>query len=374
MNPRHHRFSGFVGALALTLCAGTAAAWDAIGHRAVTFLALDGLAADAPAFLRERERVHGVAWNGAEPDRWRNTKAPPYLAHVSNPDHYIDVEDLAEYGLTLSTIPPLRNRFVAVMAVQRHVHPGGGEGERGNNDEKPPYNPKLDPSGEQEWPGFLPHAIMERHTRLVSMFKTYNTLVRLNDPARAAQLEVTKANIMAEMGALAHFVGDAAQPLHTTKHHHGWVGANPEGYTTDRGIHAYIDGGVLALHGLNYHTLKAGQKYEVKVDARDAWNDVLAYIQRSHDEVETVYKMKKSGELEKEEGKAFISARLHDAAATLAALYNSAWRAGQPTEREVQDFVRYDSFSAKELPWAGEKGEGEEETESKGEGGGARGK
>jgi hypothetical protein len=117
--------------LALTLCAGTAAAWDAIGHRAVTFLALDGLAADAPAFLRERERVHGVAWNGAEPDRWRNTKAPPYLAHVSNPDHYIDVEDLAEYGLTLSTIPPLRNRFVAVMAVQRHVHPGGGEGGSG---------------------------------------------------------------------------------------------------------------------------------------------------------------------------------------------------------------------------------------------------
>ena len=45
--------------------------------------------------------------------------------------------------------------------------------------------------------------------------------------------------------------GDIAQPLHTTKHHHGWKGENPNGYTTEYSIHAYIDGGVLKLHRIN---------------------------------------------------------------------------------------------------------------------------
>ena len=39
------------------------------------------------------------------------------------------------------------------------------------------------------------------------------------------------------MGVMGHYVGDCAQPLHTTKHHNGWVGENPHGYTTWPGLH-----------------------------------------------------------------------------------------------------------------------------------------
>ncbi|MGQ0628087.1 MAG: hypothetical protein ACT4PL_08310 [Phycisphaerales bacterium] len=331
-------------ALSGAALAAPALGWDAAGHRAITWLALDGLDPAAPAYLKDEARRHATGWQAAEADRWRNIKAPLYLAHENNPDHYIDVEDLVPFGLTLATVPKLRYQYVAVMAVQRHEHPKGPDGK------SQPYNPKLDPAGQQEWPGFLPHAIVEQHAKLVSTFKTLRTLEKLADPARAPQLEMTRTNVMTLMGTLAHFVGDAAQPLHTTTHHHGWVGDNPHGYTVDRGFHSYIDGTILNIHGLNYHTLKPGQTYTREVGGTDPWEAVIAHIERSYDKVVPLYELKKSGELTRDEGKAFIAERLHDAAATLAALYNSAWKLSEPTEQEVKDFLRYDGFKPSELP------------------------
>lgn len=332
----------FTAAASLIIAlAGTAQAWDAAGHRAITWLALDGLPADAPAFLKDRDIVAGVGWQAAEPDRWRGTRSN-YLVHENAPDHFIDIEDLELYGLTLTTIPPLRMQYVAAMAVARHEHP----------EKIKPHNPKLDPGGQQEWPGFLPHAIMEHHAKLTSGFKTLRTLEAVNEPARAAQVEMARRNIMVEMGILSHFVGDAAQPLHTTKHFNGWVGDNPNGFTTDKKFHAYIDGGVIRLFALNYAALKPTQKFEAKVDASDPWNEVLIYIQRSHDRVVPLYELKKTGDLDREPGKAFISERLQDAAGMLSALYNSAWAASKPSEKDIRDFKRFDGFRPSEVPGA----------------------
>jgi hypothetical protein len=55
-----------------------------------------------------------------------------------------------------------------------------------------------------------------------------------------------QANILYVMGVMGHFVGDLAQPLHTTKHFNGWVGENPKGYTAARGLHSWVDGGIIA--------------------------------------------------------------------------------------------------------------------------------
>ena len=52
-----------------------------------------------------------------------------------------------------------------------------------------------------------------------------------------------QANVVYRMGILSHFVGDAAQPLHTTEHFNGWTGENPKGYTTSRRFHSWVDGG-----------------------------------------------------------------------------------------------------------------------------------
>ena len=324
-----------------------ALAWDAHGHRTITRLAIDGFvtnagaAAPLPDWLTAESARAMVAYQSSEADRYRGTRSN-YLGHENNPDHFLDVEDLTTFGLTLSTMPPLRYQYVAAMAVARHVHP----------DEHKPHNPRLNPTGDQEWPGFVAHAIAEHHAKLTSAFKSVRTLETLNDPARAHQLEMARANVLVHMGHLSHFVGDSAQPLHTTRHHHGWVGDNPNGYTTDRGIHAFIDGTILTIHGLSYDSLKDAAKFETRVDAGDPWRDILTYIQRSHDLVEPLYMLHKSGQLPQDPGKPFIAERLLDASSMLAALYTSAWNASTPTDKDVNDFVFYDT-PAKSAPAPG---------------------
>ena len=66
-----------------------------------------------------------------------------------------------------------------------------------------------------------------------------------------------RANIIYIMGVMGHYVGDASQPLHTTIHHHGWVGPNPNGYTTNRTFHSWIDGGYFRkVRGLSFPELQ----------------------------------------------------------------------------------------------------------------------
>lgn len=325
---------------AIAICAISPAvlAWDAVGHRMITYLALDGMSADAPAFLAEPLNRDGVAWQSAEPDRWRSVRSA-YLVHENAMDHFMDVEDLEPLGFTLSTIPPLRYRYVRDLTIARKEHPSGIK------DDTQPYNEALDPTGQKEFPGFAPYAIMESHAKLISSFKTYRMLTRLNDPKRAAHLEMAKANIMVQMGILSHYVGDCAQPLHTTKHFNGWVGENPNGYTTAKTFHALIDGGLFSSHDIEYRTLKPLEKYDLKVDAQDPWKDVLAFIQRSFDEVEPLYVIEKKGQLQADEGGVLLRKQLLDAGAMLAALYNSAWAASAESEKEIESFRRFDSFT-----------------------------
>lgn len=335
--------AGFGMAAALGVLTCTAQAWDAPGHRVITWLALDNLPEDAPAFLRKPGARHAVGWQAAEPDRWRGVRHS-CLVHENAPDHYLDAEDLMAFGLTLSTIDPLRYRFVRDMAVARHEHPTGPD------EKAQAYDASKDPTGTKEWPGFVLHASLEAWGKLVAAMRTYRVLEKLNDPERAPQMEMTKANIMVQMGILSHWIGDMAQPLHTTKHFNGWAGDNPQGYTTDKKFHAYIDGGVLAHHGLTYAALKPGQKYERSASASDPWSDVVAHFERSFKEVEPLYQLEKSGDLNADAGKAFISERLHDGAAMLSAMYNAAWAASAITDQDVSDFVRYDGFVADETP------------------------
>ncbi|MGD9691003.1 MAG: hypothetical protein AB7K52_08775 [Phycisphaerales bacterium] len=348
------RFARFA-LLVLALSGGFAApqralAWDAVGHRAITWLALDGLSADMPAWLRDKSNVHAIGWQASEPDRWRGLNSL-VLKHENGPDHYLDIEDLARYGLTFETMPPLRMQYITAMAIARHEHPEGVDGTL------KPHNPRFDPSGEQEWPGFLAHAMAEHFAKLAASFRNYRVLEKLAEPARAPQLDMAKANIAVEMGVLAHFVGDAAQPLHTTRYHHGWVTErsepwkdNPDGFTTARSIHAFIDGGVIRQHGITYHTLKPGQKYEHTVDAGDPWPAILAHIRRSHEFVRRTYELERDGKFSQAEGRAFIEERLRDAASMLAAMYNAAWQAGAPSQKDIDDFVKYDGFTADQVP------------------------
>lgn len=340
-----------IAARVLGLFAGMAAlmspayAWDAHGHRTITQLAIDEYQQRLPeadrstllAFALSESGRNQIGYQSGEPDRYRAIRLGA-LKHENDPEHYVDVEDLEPFGLTLATVPQLRVEYIRVMAIAMHEHP----------EQMRPYNPKTDTAMTGMFPGFLLHAIIEHYGKLISSYRQVRVLERLSDPARADQLAAARSNVLYEMGYLSHLVGDAAQPLHTTRHHHGWVDENPTGYTTNRGFHAYIDTTILGVHKLSYDTLKvpvAELKIAHEIDANDPWPAILQHVQRSFDEVRPLYELEKSGELQKDAGKAFITKRLGDGAAMLSALYLSAWKASAMTEQDAKDFVRYDQVS-----------------------------
>lgn len=320
---------------ALAACTPLAGAWSAYGHRLVTRLAMESAArragAEWPAWLRDEKHVAMIADQSVTPDRWRSTRTAQ-LKHINEPDHFLDIEDLAPFGLELRTISPLRHEYAKQLAVAR-LAPGFAG---------PPVNPVTDPEHVREYPGFLPHATMETWGKVVSSMKTLRTLEQLDDPQRSAQVEMARASVLYNMGVLAHYVGDAAQPLHTTKHFNGWVGDNPKGYTTDRGFHAYIDGGAIKLHAITLDDVRLALRSDHKASATNPWEDVLTHIERSFRLVEPLYELKKSGDLDREPGRRFLCERLADGGGMLGALYAAAWEQSGVSKKDVEEFLKYD--------------------------------
>lgn len=320
----------------------SAHAWDAPGHRAITRVGIERFKDKVPdsdaAWIAEEDWSIQIADLATMPDRWRNIRSP-FLAHLNNPDHYLDVEDLADLGLSLETIAPLRHEFAAQLRLARDSHPGAGRAS----------GPK-DFSKTDAYPGFLAQAICENYAKLQSNFKTLRVLEKINDPARKNEVQALRIAIAMSMGSLAHFVGDCAQPLHTTRHHHGWIGDNPNDFTTKKEFHAQIDADTLRKHALGEDSIRATLKASPTVsnmpDPVNPWPAVLKQIEKSHAQVEPLYQLEKSGDLWKAPGSEFINERLVDAAGFLGELYIAAWESAAPTDDDVAIFVKYDGFVA----------------------------
>jgi len=321
------------------LLAPAASGWDAHAHRCISYLALDGLPPEAPDWLREPAVRQRIAFQSNQVDRWRGWRSLT-LKHENDPDHFLDIELLDQFGLTLETVPRLRREYLRAMAIAKHLHPEKVE----------PYDAAEDAARAYEWPGFLPHAIMEHYAKLQAAFNQVRILERLDEPARRHQLTQAREIAIYHLGTLAHFVGDATQPLHTTKHYNGWIGENPNGYTTSKQFHAYIDGGVIAHHGLTYASLKPQVTCDRKINARDPWDDVLAQLRRANEKVEALYRLERDGELDGPAGKQFIIECLSDAAAMLSATVWSAYSTAEPTEKQIASWVEYNGFRPELLP------------------------
>ena len=194
--------------------------------------------------------------------------------------------------------------------------------------------------------GTLPYAISEHYAKLVASFNTLRILEKVDPALHGPQMDAAKFNVISEMGQLSHFVGDAGQPLHTTIHHHGWIGDNPHGYTRDRGFHAYIDVDIVALHALNEDALKPGLKPLADLPRDGVWDAAIGLIERSFSQVEPLYQMQKSGDLQKDAGMKLIAERMRDSVEVLAGLCWRAWRVSEPTQRQIDDFVRFNDLQA----------------------------
>lgn len=320
----------FIAVLGL-LTAVTVPGWDYEGHRIVNQLALAALPADFPAFVRLPENAERIAFLSGEPDRWRNVGDLP-LKHFNSLDHYCDVEQLAEAGLTPATLSPLRYEFAWQFAAGRAANPAGDF-------------PKIDPAKNQdhtrEWPGFAPWAITEYYGKLKSAF---SYLKAFEEGGTPEEIDNARADIIYLMGVMGHYVGDCAQPLHTTKHHNGWVGPNPQGYSTWFGLHSWIDGGFIGKSGLKLADLTPrvavapGLALPASAPGLDpVFSAVMIYLTAQHQLVEPLYVLEKAGKFSSRknepvqpEGRAFIEARLLTGAEMLASVWLTAYRQAGP--------------------------------------------
>jgi hypothetical protein len=304
-------------------------AWDYEGHRVVNQLALASLPADFPAFALAPAARERIAFLGGEPDRWRNV-TDVTLRHVNGPDHYIDLEELVAYGIDARALPHFRYDFMAQLALTRAAHPG----------RFPEIDPARNEDHTRQLAGFLPWAIVENFDKLKSGFSCLKAYQEDGTPGEIANVQ---QNILYIMGVMGHYVGDAAQPLHTTIHHHGWIGDNPHHYTTNATFHAWIDGGYfqktggLDLAELQPHIHPAQLLSAAGRDGqpKDNFGLIVDYILEQHQLVEPLYQLDRDGKLSGEgeiglQGKPFLTGQLVKAGQMLGNLWQTAWQEAAP--------------------------------------------
>lgn len=309
---------GFWGALLtlpllLTL---PAAAWDEEGHCTITALAIEKMPDNLPSWVRESGIRDRLIYLSTEPDRWRGQRSD-VLEHINNPDHYLDLEMLEPAGLSIDTLTSFRREFTDLLAAARIQHP----------DRFPSEDRGRDKAYTKLVPGTLPYRVAELHSLIAASWTTLKTYEQYRDYVTDDMIRNARENVVFYMGLVSHFVGDGCQPLHVTKHHHGWVGDNPKGYATNKGFHSLLDGGLIERFGISAATLRERALPARKVSSRDCFRDFCAYLKETHAQVEPLYVLDKSGELKKNAGKQFLEERLLVGGSMLAGVWASAYEA-----------------------------------------------
>ncbi len=264
-------------------------AWGNEGHRLINRLAATALPADVPAFLRTEAALNEIEYLGPEPDRWRSP-AEPELSASQAPEHFIDLEPADALG-------PLPRRRLDFEA-------------------------KLFAAGERpEKVGLQPWAATEVWERVKAAMREYRTL-----KAAGKDTQPVERAIIFYVGWLGHYVGDASQPLHTTIQYNGWVGPNPNGYTTSHQIHWQFEGPFVAA---NIHAAEVQSKMTpLKPIDGDIFDSYVAYLRHTATYVEPVYQLEMAGGFVGAGSAAsrnFTAERLADGASMLRDMVYSAW-------------------------------------------------
>jgi hypothetical protein len=302
MNEKVGRASRAVAAiLAAALVLGQSAAfgWGSAGHTDINQVAADKIPASMPKFLRTKSAVQRIAYLGPEPDRWRDG-APSALNYAQAPDHFIDLERIEGLG----PLPLGRYDFYKMLYAKRAATPA--------SDHPDDYLP--------DRVGLQPYITIEVFERLESSFRNYREM-----KAKKEKTNVIEGNIIFYMGWLGHYVADGSQPLHTTINYDGWVEANPNGYSTQRGIHAQFE-----TDFVNRTTTAASFAGLVNAPQQvsNPFNDYMAYLRASHALVPQVYEFDKAKAFDgtgTPDSVKFLDQRLAAGAQMLVNLWYTAW-------------------------------------------------
>ncbi len=290
-----------LAAATLLLVTHAALAWGPDGHMTINWLAGQNLPADMPAFLRTQSAFNSLAYYGLEPDRWRST-AEPELNAAQAPEHYIllDVVDEALAG----PLPHRRYDYIRALAAAQAAHP--------------------DLTLTPEHVGLQPYVTTEVYERLQSAFRDYRAALKSKEDLRPIEAE-----ILFYAGWLGHYVGDGAQPMHTSIHINGWIGPNPKGYITQKEFHWAFENDFVsaAIKSADVAPLVAAAKPAPLQG--DIFDDYMAYLRQSNSQVEKLYQLQKAGALTGRgtaESRAFTTQRLAAGAIELRNMIYTAWQ------------------------------------------------
>ncbi len=274
-----------------------AGAWGNEGHVAINRVAAQKIPATMPRFLRSA--VGEIAYLGPEPDRWRSPSEFA-LKNAQEPDHFIDLERVE----WLDPLPPGRYEFYRRLYEKRAASASG--------DHPDDYLP--------ERVGLQPYITMEVYGRLKAAFREYRQRVAAHQPTLAMQ-----GAIIFYAGWLGHYVADGSQPLHTTIQYNGWVGPNPNGYTTEHKIHAQFETAYVAANITEKDFAGLVKSPERLTDPFAAY---VAYLKQSHGLVDDVYQLEKAGGFTGKGSPAafdFTTHRLATGSQMLLNLWYTAW-------------------------------------------------
>jgi hypothetical protein len=271
-----------------------AGAWGNEGHTYINRVAAESIPATMPRFLRRA--VVEIAYLGPEPDRWRSPSEFA-LKNSQEPDHFIDLERVS----WLDPLPQGRYEFYRKLYEKRAATP--------STDHPDDYLP--------EHVGLQPYITMEVYGRLKAAFREYRQRQAAHQPTRAVEQA-----IVFYAGWLGHYIGDGAQPLHTTIQYNGWVGANP---TTEHKIHAQFESTYVAAN-ITAKDFAGLVKPPQRLD--NPFTDYVAYLRQSNALVENVYALEKAGGFTGKGSPAAFDFTIHRLAAAsqmLLDLWYTAW-------------------------------------------------
>jgi hypothetical protein len=268
--------------------------WGEKGHLLVNRLAIETAASRLPEFMNA-SREH-LAYNGFEPDRWRQEGQGP-LNIAQAPDHFID----SELWGPITSIEADRYAFMEKL-IERKI--------------------PLDDIG------YLPYSIAENYGRLRNAFRQWRNAKTPGDR------ESARANAVFYAGLMGHYVGDAAQPLHISIHYNGWAdrAPNPKNYSKDRTLHGRYEVGYVNS-AVEISKVRPNVQPPRRLD--NVFGSIKQYLAVGFSELEPLYAFEKSGEFNPEsprpKGTEFIETQLARAATMLASLWYTAWlESGEP--------------------------------------------
>ena len=294
-------------AIVVLVLPAQAFAWGSTGHRFIGEIAIQALPDEVPAFLRTAEVARQVGELAREPDRWRSSG--DVHDKERDPGHFVNVRDDLSIngGPKLAELPPTRLDYdTALRAV----------------------------GTTQYKVGYLPYSIIDGFQQLKTDFAYWRADSAGEKLAKTSATRdwfehdrlLREALVIRDLGVWAHFVGDASQPMHASVHYDGWGDfPNPEGFSTQRGIHLHFEGAYVRANVNEADITAALPPYRdcgCAIEARTA-----QYLEATLAQVVPFYRLEKAQAFASAtlEGKTFAIARLAAGAAELRDMVIDAW-------------------------------------------------